>query len=388
LSQLKNKFGRNEWSGALGDLGTMLPLAFALMVYNGFPPARLFFLWGVAYVVTGYFYKVPVSIQPLKAMSVIAIAGGFSPQQLSSTAVFYGALMVILALSGAIGFLQRLFSQALVRGVQLGIGFILAQKAIQLVLDRGLLIHYESLPIWWSVSLLLAAAFLLFRVQVKWQALLTLALIGVSIFVVKMFGFDPIEQMTSAPLQWTSPDFTFLLSALWLLMLPQLPLTLGNAVFAANDACHVLWGQQANRVTPKRLSLSIGLSDIFIGLLGGFPICHGAGGMGAHARFGARTGGATMILGGLFILCSLFPGAVSLLFYIPVPVLGALLLANSWQMVLLFTRLEQEEDMAVAILVGVVSFFTRNLTIALVAGFVLEKSIQFMLIKMKKEEII
>jgi hypothetical protein len=33
--------------------------------------------------------------------------------------------------------------------------------------------------------------------------------------------------------------------------------------------------------------------------LGGVPMCHGAGGMATHIRFGARTGGALVISGAL-----------------------------------------------------------------------------------------
>ena len=127
------------------------------------------------------------------------------------------------------------------------------------------------------------------------------------------------------------------------------------------------------RSTPKRLALSIGLSDVLIGLFGGFPICHGAGGMAAHARFGAKTGGAVIIIGVTFILLSIIPQAATILFYIPVPLLGALLLFNSWQMMILFYRLERKREIAVAVVVGLISFFTHNLTLALIAGFLLEK---------------
>jgi len=89
--KLRNRFGLSELSGAVGDLGTVLPLAFALVVFNGFPAARLFLLWGLAYVATGWYFKVPISVQPLKAMAVIAITAGFSPDTLATTAVMYAA---------------------------------------------------------------------------------------------------------------------------------------------------------------------------------------------------------------------------------------------------------------------------------------------------------
>ena len=51
---LKNKFGLNEWSGAIGDLGTILPLAFALVAVNGFDPPS----------VTIITFKITLSVNP------------------------------------------------------------------------------------------------------------------------------------------------------------------------------------------------------------------------------------------------------------------------------------------------------------------------------------
>jgi Molybdate transporter of MFS superfamily len=36
--------------------------------------------------------------------------------------------------------------------------------------------------------------------------------------------------------------------------------------------------------------------------VGGVPMCHGAGGMAGHVQFGARTGGAIVILGVILFL--------------------------------------------------------------------------------------
>ncbi|MCH6574106.1 MAG: putative sulfate/molybdate transporter, partial [Bacteroidetes bacterium] len=121
----------------------MLPLAFALVVFNGFGISRLFLLWGVMYILTGWLYKVPVSVQPLKAMAVIAISSGISIEMLSGTSFFYGILLIVLSLTGAIRWLQKWFSPALVKGIQLGIGLILAQKAIEMVIEKGFLLFGE-----------------------------------------------------------------------------------------------------------------------------------------------------------------------------------------------------------------------------------------------------
>ena len=167
------------------------------------------------------------------------------------------------------------------------------------------------------------------------------------------------------------PDFSKFLDAFIFLIIPQLPLTLGNAVYAANDICHTLWEDQAKKVTAPKLGFSIGLSDTVIGLLGGFPICHGAGGMAAHAQFGAKTGKATIIIGSIFIFLSL-SGFSSFLFFIPVPLLAAMLLFDSYRLSILVKKVKDNVQLITALLVGIISFATKNLSVALAAGIIFE----------------
>jgi SulP family sulfate permease len=372
-TDLRNRFGIGEWSGALGDLGTLLPLALALMISTGFPLGRMLFVWGLAYVLTGWFYRVPVSVQPLKAMAAIAIAGGFSPEQLSSTAVFYGAIMIVLSLTGAIAWLQRWFSPTLIRGVQLGIGLILVRRALAIVMESGLVLNTEAASPMANVGIMAAVSLVLYLALRRGKGAVPVLLIlgGSAALALVVLPSGPMIA-GGAPASFTLPGWSFFFPALFLLMIPQLPLTLGNAVFAASEASHSLWGARARRVTPTRLGLSIGLGNVAAGLLGGFPFCHGAGGMGAHARFGGRTGGTTIITGSILILCALTAPALAFLTSIPVPVLGAILLLTGWRMMVLVTELETRVEASVAILVGTISFVTRNLAVAVAVGLAVE----------------
>lgn len=369
-----NRFGFSEWSGAIGDLGTTLPLAFALVMINGFPAARIFLLWGLVYLVTGWYYKVPVSVQPLKAMAVIAITAGFSAQTLSSAAFFYGILFIILSMTGLIGWLQQWFSKALVRGIQLGIGLMLARKALDLIMNNAVILGAEQGGFWLVGLLTLGTGLLLFVGRFILKKPVALLIIAVSVGLALIFGTrPPVAELGQAVAEFTLPLFGEFWNILILLMIPQLPLTLGNAVYAANDACHEFWPDQSKRVSPTKLGASIGLSDALIGLLGGFPVCHGAGGIAAHARFGGKTGGTTMIIGIVFILLALIDNFSAFLFLIPVPILGTLLFFDSWAMVALMKRLEQIPQYLVAALVGGLSFITHNLALALLAGLILER---------------
>ncbi len=114
--------------------------------------------------------------------------------------------------------------------------------------------------------------------------------------------------------------------------LPQLPLTLGNAVVAVTA--------ENNRLFPDRptsegkVATTTGLVNLFSGALGGVPMCHGAGGMAGHVRFGARTGGAPVILGVVLLVLGLFASTsiATLLALFPRPLLGVILFLAGLQL--------------------------------------------------------
>jgi SulP family sulfate permease len=259
----------------------------------------------------------------------------------------------------------------------LGIGLILAQKAIELVYDKGLLVYNPSESIVFNYLLFLMAIAIIWYFQKKINLPIALFLIVISIPIV-MLNFEIRTDFLSDTrlLEFKVPDFSLLLNGFLYLMIPQLPLTLGNAVFAASESCHSLWGKQAERVNPSRLGLSIGISDAFIGLLGGFPICHGAGGIAAHAQFGGKTGGTTIIIGIIILVSALFEPLTAILFMIPVPLLGAMLLFDSWRLIILFKKDTVKIELAIALIVGIFSFLTRNLALALVIGILIENGIR------------
>jgi hypothetical protein len=118
------------------------------------------------------------------------------------------------------------------------------------------------------------------------------------------------------------------------LALPQLPLTLGNAVIAIREENNRLFPDRA--VTENGIAVSTGLMNLGSAALGGVPMCHGAGGMAGHVAFGARTGGAPIILGVLLLLCAFFfSGSIRLVFELFArPVLGVILFLTGAQLAL------------------------------------------------------
>jgi SulP family sulfate permease len=164
-------------------------------------------------------------------------------------------------------------------------------------------------------------------------------------------------------------DFTFVFFAL---VLPQTPMTVGNAVLANADLANTYFGPEAKRVTGKALCISMALANAMAFLFGGIPMCHGAGGLAAHYRFGARTAGSNLMIGGLMLLATLlFSNHLMALFHlIPFAVLGVLLLFAGGQLALTIIDLETRGELFVSVVMLGVTLAT-NLAYGFCAGLLL-----------------
>jgi MFS superfamily sulfate permease-like transporter len=132
----------------------------------------------------------------------------------------------------------------------------------------------------------------------------------------------------------TALTWSDLLVGVVFLALPQLPLTFGNAIVALKEENNRLFPDRP--VTERGVAASTGLMNLFGAAVGGVPMCHGAGGMAGHVRFGARTGGSVVILGALLCIAGLFfsDSVITLLRIFPTPVLGVVLFLTGAQLAL------------------------------------------------------
>lgn len=161
-----------------------------------------------------------------------------------------------------------------------------------------------------------------------------------------------------------------LLSGFILLGIPQAPLTLGNAIIgtvAENNAY-----SQDRKVTAKTITIDHGIMNLVSTCLGGVPMCHGAGGMAGHIRFGARTGGALVILGVIVLLTGLFlSDSVGLLFqFFPRPILGVILFFAGVELALVVKdiKLRRQNLFALIITAGTAMW---NMGVAYLAGLLI-----------------
>ena len=128
------QFNRLEFAGSLADLGTLLPLLIGLIVINGLNPTSVLFMIGIFYILSGTYYRIPVSVQPMKIIAAYAIAMGMSQVEISASTIIIGVILLVLGITKLIRLIGKYIPHIVVRGVQFGVGSILIYKGISLVL--------------------------------------------------------------------------------------------------------------------------------------------------------------------------------------------------------------------------------------------------------------
>ena len=382
-------FNRLEFAGSLGDLGTLLPLAVGMIMVNGLDPAGLFLTVGLFYVATGLYYGITTPVQPMKVIGAYAIATAMTPHQIMASGILMGACLLFVGATGAIETIGKYTPRATVRGVQLSTGTLLMAEGVRFMIGRAKLqlLHGAAepwltvqqvgpIPVGVLIGVLGALLTLLLLENRKLPAGLMIVGLGMLIGLVLGTRQGLLQIRPGIYFSGIMPlgfpqgvDFTFALLAL---VVPQLPMTLGNAVIADMDLSINYFGDAARRVTGRALCISMALGNFLSALLGGMPICHGAGGLAAHYRFGARSAGSNLMIGGIFILLTLALGnhILAIINLIPMAILGVLLLFAGSQLALTILDVKERKDMFVVVVILGITL-AANLAYGFMAGIVL-----------------
>lgn len=383
------KFDRRELAGSLGDLGTLLPLAIGMIVINGLSSSGLFLSIGLFYVFSGIYYGITVPVQPMKVIGAYAIATAISASQIAASGLLIGLFLLVIGGSGVIAIIGKYVPKPVIRGVQMSTGTLLMIHGIQLMLGtskyqllRGAAepyLHLQGLgpiPIGIVIGIIGGIVTLLFLDNKKLPAGLLIVLGGLALGLLlgTHDGFEKFRIGVFLPeiLPFGFPsgaDFGF---ALIVLVLPQLPMTLGNAVIANADLSREYFAGDSQKVTYQALCLSMSLANFLCFLLGGMPLCHGAGGLAAHYRFGARTAGSNLIIGLIFILLAVFFGAhtLTIVNLIPLSILGVLLIFAGSQLALTIIDVRERKALfVVLVMLGIT--LASNLAVGFGAGIAL-----------------
>ncbi|MFB6126748.1 MAG: putative sulfate/molybdate transporter [Halolamina sp.] len=297
-------FEFSELTGALGDSVTVLPIVVGLGALTEASLAHMLLAFGAFQILWGMAYGFPISVEPMKALAGLAIAGTLGYGELVAAGLLAGVVLLVGARLGLLSALAEHVPESVVRGVQLAVALVLARTGLSLSAGDP------------AVALAAAAAGV---------ALAVLASRGVAALAVLVGGglvAAPAPSVASAPALTPSlfpvggPTLTAgVIGATG----AQLAMTVGNAAVATSLLCSDLYDAD---VSPDRLADSMGITCLVAVPLGGVPMCHGSGGVAGKHAFGARTAGANVILGGLYVGAAAVAGTVA---GFPMAVLGALL---------------------------------------------------------------
>lgn len=297
-----------DLTGAFGDLGTLLPLAAGLVVVAGVSPGGFFITFGIATIFAGLVFRLPMPVQPQKAVAAAAIAEGWRASWVYGAALGMGIIWLLLALTPMLRWLREVVPSFIARGVQLGLAFTLGMQAVLLLAT--------SAP-------LAVVALALLAVTLRHRPLGVLLTLAMAFLLAPRIDLAPAASPLTALGAFAGPD---VVEGMLRGGIAQMPLTLANAIIAT-AALSARYFPEAP-VTERRLAISTGFMNIGGALLAAGPLCHGAGGLAAQHFYGARTPWKNVIEGGVALALGLFfaPSLGAVLAAFPMPLLGGLLL--------------------------------------------------------------
>lgn len=348
------KLSLQEFAGSMGDFGTLLPLAIGYIVVCGLNPAGFLVMMGIANIVSGLFYRLPMPIEPMKVLAVVAIAQHWSPSMVYASGFSMGIVWLLLAGTGVITWVARNTPTPVVMGIQVTLGLMLATEALRLGSTS------------WLLAALGVVIVLTLRKNKYAPASIVLMALGVGI----MFFTGGLDGL--APVQFRLPQIaSFTLAEMWDSLLragfAQVPLTAANAVIATSALITSYWPEE--KVAPRTLAFSHGVMNVVSPIFGGMPMCHGAGGLVGQYFYGARTAGANLIEGAIeIVLGLLFAGSIVGLFSaFPSAIVGAMMFMVGIELVK-FVRHVKPGPELITLGVTVVAGLLVNMAVGFLAG--------------------
>ncbi|MEW6328400.1 MAG: putative sulfate/molybdate transporter [Thermodesulfobacteriota bacterium] len=306
------EFNLRELAGSMGDFGTLFPLAIGYIVVCGLNPAGFLVMMGLANIVTGLVYQLPMPIEPMKVLAVVAIAQHWSPSMVYASGFAMGVIWLVFAVTGVIGWIARVTPNSVIRGIQVTLGVLLAIEA------------FKMISTWWPIGIASILVVLLLRENRYAPAAIVLMVLGVAIMFIKgQFQQVRPPALSFPPL--TGFHFEEVWQTLLLAGFAQVPLTVTNATIATSSLIKTYWPEKP--VSERRLSWNQGIMNLILPFFGGMPMCHGAGGLAGQYYFGARTGGTNIIEGLIEISMGLFlASSIAGLFVVfPTAIIGAMM---------------------------------------------------------------
>ena len=323
-----------ELSGMLGDLGLYIPIVVSLSLKGQIDLGTTLITTGLCNIITALYFKTPMCVQPMKSIAASAITYKLTEPQIMASGLITSFIITGLGITNMIEVVNLLIPHAAVRGLQIGLGMKLFQNALQMLPDT-------MSPTWRDMSwirfdgYLFALVCLVFclvgnksrRVPTAF-ILFIVGIITASCRLIKTTPnpvlFKSVTSMHTVSISTNDWAVAAVYGAI-----PQVPTTLLNSVIAVVKLNQDLYptNHAQKGVTLVSVATSVGLMNILFCWFGGYPMCHGSGGLAGQHRFGARTNLSILVLGICKLILGLFFGAglLQVLRYFPDGILAVLL---------------------------------------------------------------
>jgi len=339
------EFDANEFTGAIGDSITVLPIVVALALLTEISLPHVLIAFGAFQIVWGLAYGLPISVEPMKALAALAIAGVLSYAELALAGLILGVVLLAIGLTGTLSRVQRWIGEPVVRGVQFAVGLLLFETGLGLAIADPLVAGA-------GLALALVVALAGYRNASALAVLaagVALAVWSAGVPTPQWPGAPPVPALSDAFTRGTADG-----------LVAQLAMTIGNAALATSLLFSDLFDRD---VSPDTLSASMGVTNLIAIPVGGLPMCHGCDGVAGKYEFGARTGGANVVLGGLYLGAALF-ATTAILGAFPLSTLGVLLALVA---VSLGKRVLESSNLGLSVGIGALAILV-NLGVAVVVG--------------------
>ncbi|KAI2620357.1 hypothetical protein GGS26DRAFT_311594 [Hypomontagnella submonticulosa] len=314
-----------EISGALGDLGTLLPLMITLAVNGSISLSTTLVFSGFFNLATGVVFGIPLPVQPMKAIAAAAIASHASERETVAAGSVVAIIVLLLSITGLLHWVTRIIPIPVVKGIQFGAGLSLIISAGTSLLQP--FTHHWSFALDNLVWAFAAFLLLVFTQRAsRFPYALIIFIVGVILAIIAVatthrhFPHFRVWQPYVEIPKWSADAIG--------MGIAQLPLTTLNSIIAASAlAADLLPDLPTPSVTA--LGISVAGMNLLGCWFGAMPVCHGAGGLAAQYRFGARSGASIIILGLFKMLLGIIFGEtlLDLLKAFPKTLLGIMVIA-------------------------------------------------------------
>ncbi|CAI8601228.1 unnamed protein product [Vicia faba] len=419
----------SELSGAVGDLGTYIPIVLALSLVNNLDLTTTLIFTSLYNIITGLFFGLPMPVQPMKSIAAVAISESppLTIPQISAAGLSVAAVLLFLGTTGLMSFLYRYLPLPVVRGVQLSQGLQFAFSAIKYIRYQQDLSSGSSKtgPVrpWFSLDglalALIAVLFLVLttgagednhseqqqheleendydseervdnlrrnkiRRRLKILSMIPSALIVFVFGLLLCFIRDPsiFHDLRFGPsrikfirITWDDFKVGFVRAAI-----PQIPLSILNSVIAVCKLSGDLFPER--EASAMKVSVSVGVMN-FVGCwFGAMPCCHGAGGLAGQYRFGGRSGASIVFLGiGKLLIALVFGNSFGrILGQFPIGILGVLLLFAGIELAMASKDMSSKQESFVMFVCAAVSLTGSSAALGFFVGIVL-----YLLLKLRE----